>query len=461
MVLRCLGVGLILVTLTLRFSPKISSERLPLLIYFVTIVDVIIDLMNTESAANPALITDDAIVFGILMAILGLVFYTSNLRHSWSKRFYAVIPPLLLCYFLPGLLNSFQIISGENSAINTVSSNYLLPACLVLFTLNLNLKELWAMRRNAGIMFLAGTVGVVLGGPFAVWLVSLFAPDVVGGETWKGLATLAGSWIGGGANQAALYTIFVPSPELFSATIAVDVFVAYAWMAVLIYGASKVTLLNRYLKADNSAVETLTHRMDTLAKSTVRPTEVKDIFVMIGLAFGAVAIGHFLAGNVASYIGEQAPELSKFSLTSKFFWLILFTTLIGVSLSFTKARNYEGAGASKIATVFLYILIASIGMQMNIFAIMSNPLLFLVGIIWILFHILVLFIVAKLIKAPFFFFAMGSMGNIGGVASASATAAAFHPSLISVAVIISVFSYAIGTYAGYLCGILMQLIAPL
>lgn len=409
---------------------------------------------------NTAFITDDTIVFGILMGILGLVFFTSNLKSSFVKKFYTVIPPLLLCYFLPGLLNSFGIISGQHSNIGHISSNYLLPACLVLFTLNLNLKELWAMRKNAGIMFFAGTIGIILGGPFAVWVMSLFAPDVVSGDTWKALATLAGSWIGGGANQAALYTILQPSPEEFSATLAVDVFVAYGWMAILIYGASKANALNRYFKADNSSVEALTHRMDAIAKSNVRPTEVKDIFIMMALAFGVVAIGHFVAGQIAGFIEMKAPELSRFSLTSKFFWLILITTLLGIALSFTRARQYEGVGASKFATVFLYILIASIGMQMNILAILANPLLFLVGIIWIAFHSLLLFIVAKIIRAPFFFYAMGSMGNVGGVASASATAAAFHPSLISVAVIISVFSYAIGTYAAYLCGILMQMVAP-
>lgn len=409
---------------------------------------------------NTALITDDTLVFGLLMVILGGVFYTSNLSNIYLRKFYMVIPPLLLCYFLPGLLNSFNIISGGHSNISAVASNYLLPACLVLFTLNLNLRELWAMRKNAGFMFFAGMIGIILGGPFAVWAVSLFSPETVGGETWKGLATLAGSWLGGGANQAALYTIFEPSPELFSATIAVDVFVAYGWMAVLIYGASKVDILNRYFKADNSAVEALTKRMDMLAKSKARIPEVKDIFIMMGIAFGAVAIGHFVAGHIAGYIERYAPELSRFSLTSKFFWLILVTTLIGIVLSFTRAKEYEGAGASKFATVFLYILIASIGMQMNIFAILGNPLLFLVGIIWMLFHVLIMFVMAKIIKAPFFFFAVGSMGNVGGVASASATAAAFHPSLISVAVIISVFSYATGTYAGYVSGILMQLVAP-
>src|SRR5690554_1818570 len=413
-----------------------------------------------ETVQPLPLITDVTIVFGILMAILGLVFYTSSLQSSFAKKFYAVIPPLLLCYFLPGLLNSFNIISGEVSNIYSIASNYLLPACLVLFTINLNLGELWKMRKNAGIMFFTGMLGIVLGGPFAVWVMSLFAPEVVAGDTWKALSTLAGSWIGGGANQAALYAIFEPDGGDFSATIAVDVFVAYSWMAVLIYGASKADQLNKFFKADNSSVDALTERMAKIEKQNARIPQPKDFFIMLGLAFGAVAIGHLTSGYIASSIEANAPELARFSLTSKFFWLIVITTLLGIALSFTRARSYEGAGASKVATVFLYVLIASIGMQMNIFAILANPILFLVGIIWILFHAILLFVVAKLIRAPFFFFAMGSMGNIGGVASASVTAAAFHPSLISVAVIISVFSYAIGTYAAYLCGVLMSMVAP-
>src|SRR5690606_5238578 len=160
--------------------------------------------------------------------------------------------------------------------------------------------------------------------------------------------------------------------------------------------------------------------------------EPKDLFIMGGLAFGAVALGHLFAELIADSIVLHAPHLAQFSLTSKFFWLIVITTILGIGLSFTRASNYEGAGASKIATIFLYILIASIGMQMDIFAILENPGLFFVGMIWISIHAILLFVVAKLIKAPFFFFAMGSMCNIGGVASASATAAAFHPALISV-----------------------------
>lgn len=413
-----------------------------------------------DTIGKDALITNDAVVFGLLMGILALVFHTASSSRTYFKRFYTVIPPLLLCYFVPGLFNSFDIISGETSGLYNMSSSYLLPACLLLFTLNINFKEIWALRKKVGVLFFAGMFGIVLGGPFAVWLFSLFAPEVVAGDVWKGLATLAGSWIGGGANQAALYRIFEPPADIFAATVAVDVFVAYGWMAVLLYGASKQGVLDRFFKAKEGEVSALTKRMESVEADKKQNPEAKDYFIMLGIAFGGTGIAHFLAGHIAGAIQMHAPHLDKFSLTSNFFWVILLTTLIGIGLSFTKARKLEQFGASKIAVVFLYVLIATIGMQMDVFAILDNPGLFLVGIVWILFHITILFIVAKLTKSAFFFFAIGSMGNIGGVASASVTAGAFHPSLVPVGVFISVFSYAIGTYAGYLCGILMQMVAP-
>lgn len=414
-----------------------------------------------EPTVKTPLISEDTVVFGLLMVILAFVFYTSNSSNRNFKRFYTIIPPLLLCYFVPGLFNSFDVIDGSNSQLYKVSSSYLLPACLVLFTLNIDFIQVWNLRKKVGLLFVAGMIGVVLGGPIAVWLFAFIAPEVVAGEVWKGLATLAGSWIGGGANQAALFRIFEPSPEIFGATVAVDVFIGYSWMAFLLYGAGKQAQFNRYLGASSEEVQQLTKQIKSKEFSqTPVVAETKDYILMLGIAFGVTGISHFLGSKIAQSIATAAPHLDRFSLTSSFFWLIFLSTLMGIALSFTPARKLEMRGASKLATVFLYILIATIGMQMDVFAIFDNPGLFLVGIVWVSVHIFILFLVARLVKAPFFFFAMGSMGNIGGVASASVTAGAFHPSLVPVGVFISVFSYAIGTYAGYLCGILMQWAAP-
>ncbi len=421
--------------------------------------------MQIPETENLPLISNTSVVLGLLMVILGLVFYTSNLSNKYVKGFFNIIPPLLLCYFLPGLLNSLNIIDGANSPLTSIGSNYLLPACLILFVINLDLKEMWALRKRAGLMFVTGTVGIMIGGPLAVWLTSMVAPEVVGGatphEVWKGLGSLAGSWIGGSANQVALKEILQPSPEVFSSIIAVDVFVAYLWMAFLLYGASKSKQFDKFFKAESSDVEALKEKMDAKVKANSKTPETKDLIYIVALAFGGTALSALIAEPLSAYMANNHPELAKFSLTSNFFWVIFIASVIGIILSFTPAKKLEYVGASKVATVFLYILITTIGMQMDITAIAGNPGLLVVGLIWMSVHALLLLIVGKIFKVPFFYFAVGSMANVGGVASASVTSAAFHPSLISVGVILAVFGYAIGTYAGWFTAILMQMVAPM
>jgi len=411
-----------------------------------------------------ALITNDAVVFGILLAILAFVFKTSNSRHPGLRKFYGVVPMLLLCYFLPSLLNTFNIVDGEHSKLYFVASRYLLPACLILLTLSVDLKEIAKLGYKPVLMFVTGTVGVILGGPLAIWLVSVFNPELVGGAgpeaVWRGMTTVAGSWIGGGANQAAMYEVFSPSNTLFGIMITVDIIVAEVWMAFLLIGIGKKDKIDQFFKADSSSVKQLQEKMEAYGKSIERNPSTTDLMVMLGIAFAFTGLAHFGADIIAPFISANAPALAKFSLTSKFFWLIVIATTVGVILSFTKVRSYEGAGASKIGTIFIFILVATIGMKMDIRTLGDHPGLFMVGGIWMLIHIVLLVIVGKLIRAPYFFLAIGSKANIGGAASAPVLAAAFHPALAPVGVLLAVLGYVLGTYGAWLCGLLMQAIAP-
>jgi uncharacterized membrane protein len=414
--------------------------------------------------SKPALITNDAIVFGILIIMLAFIFKTSSSNNPFWKKFYKVIPMLLLCYFLPSLLTTFGLVDPEKSQLYFVSSRYLLPASLVLLTLSVDLKEILKLGPKALIMFLAGTIGVVLGGPIAILIISTISPETVGGAgpeaVWRGMTTIAGSWIGGGANQAAMYEIFKPSDKLYSIMITVDVIVAEIWMAVLLIGVGKTKAIDRLFKADASSVINLQEKMHEFSQSIARIPSLPDLMVILGFGLGVTGLCHFLADIIAPFITEHAPFLERFSLTSQFFWLIVLATTIGLGLSFTKARNLEGAGASKIGSIFIYILVATIGMKMNILKIFDNPGLFVVGGIWMLVHVTLLLIVAKIIRSPYFFLAVGSKANIGGAASAPVVAAAFHPSLAPVGVLLAVLGYALGTYGAWLCGILMQMVIP-
>ncbi|MEK6479229.1 DUF819 family protein [Catalinimonas sp. 4WD22] len=407
--------------------------------------------------------TNDAVVLGILFVILAFVFRTSASKSPFWQKFYTYVPSVLLCYFIPAILNSLNIISGEESNLYFVSSRYLLPASLLLFTLGIDLKAISQLGIKAVVMFFAGTLGIIIGGPLAMMIVSSFSPETVGGAgpdaVWRGLATIAGSWIGGGANQTAMLEVFGASTDLFSAVLAVDIIVANLWLAVLLYGSGRAEKIDNYFKADASAIHYVKKQVEEYAASIAKIPTAADTMTILAIAFGITGFSHFAADLIAPYLEANYPVLNKFSLTSDFFWIVVIATTAGLILSFTKARKLEGAGSSRFATVFLYVLIASIGMQMDITTVVSNPGLFMVGGIWIFIHITFLLIVAKLIKAPFFFVAVGSQANVGGAASAPVVASAFSPSLAPVGVLLAVLGYFVGTYGAWLCGILMQLVA--
>ena len=410
------------------------------------------------------LIKNDAVVFGILMGILSFVIVTSNSNQPHWKKFYKYFPALLLCYFIPSVFNSLGIISGKDSNLYFVASRYLLPASLVLLTISVDLPAIKRLGSKAVIMFFTGTVGIVLGGPLSILLASMIAPDLVGGQgpeaVWRGFATVAGSWIGGGANQAAMKEIFDVGDSLFSAMIAIDVIVANIWMALLLYGTGMDEKINKWFNADVSSIDDLKLKMEQYKEQIMRIPETNDTMRVLAIGFGITGIAHLGADTIAPAIKNAAPELARFSLTSGFFWLIVISTTFAILLSFTKLRELEGVGASRIGSIFIYILVATIGMKMDILSIFDNPSLFIIGLIWMTIHAILLIIVAKIIKAPFFFLAVGSKANVGGAASAPILASAFHPSLAPVGVLLAVMGYAIGTYGAWLCGILMQAVSP-
>lgn len=410
---------------------------------------------------NTPYFTNDAIVFGLIALALAGIFYTSGKKTGFWGKFYGVVPALLLCYLIPAIFNSIGLIDAESSQLYYVASRYLLPASLVLMTLSIDLKAIVNLGPKALIMFFTGTLGIVIGGPLAILLISAISPETVGGAgpdaIWRGLSTLAGSWIGGGANQAAMLEIYKYNPAKYGQMVLVDIVVANVWMAVLLLGIGKSKRIDKWLKADNTAIEKLKEKVSTFAEGVKRNPTLNDLMVMLGLAFGAVGIAHWGASGMSALFSDIPKDSALASFGSKFFWMITIATAIGILLSFTKAKNYEGAGASKIGSVFIYILVASIGMKMDLLSILDNPGLIAIGFVWMGIHAGLLILVAKLVKAPFFFLAVGSQANVGGAASAPVVAAEFHPSLASVGVLLAVFGYVVGTYGAIICTILMEM----
>jgi uncharacterized membrane protein len=455
--------------------------------------------------------TSDAIVLGLLMVVLAAVFYTSHLKAPGWQKFYTFVPALLLCYFIPALLHwplglvashwyetglidylqelgytlpdtsmSFSEIQQwikdngiegtkafeGHSQLYYVASRYLLPASLILLCVSIDFKGLVNLGPKALIMFFAGTLGIVIGGPIALFIILNFAPDIISADSdqlWRGLSTVAGSWIGGGANQNAMAVIYeVVEKPIFPTMIIVDVVVANIWMGFLLYGANISTRMDRWLKADSSAIESLKSKMANYKASVAEIPTTTKLFVLLAVAFGGTALAHWGSDIITPWMersSETLESLNLHSLMSGFFWLIVISTAVGVGLSFTNARKLEGVGASNWGSIFIFILVATIGMKMNLGEVLSNLGLFVIGIIWMIVHVLILLLVAKLIRAPFFFVAVGSQANVGGAASAPVVASAFSPSLAPVGALMAVLGYGIGTIGAIVCAEVMRWIA--
>lgn len=409
---------------------------------------------------STALIQNDIVLFGLIAATLGVVFWTSSRETGFFKKFYTYVPALLLCYFIPGIFNSVGLIDGAASKLyNPVASRVLLPAALVLLTLTIDLKGVLKLGPKLLVMYAGASISIMIGAWAAFWLMGLIHPETVAGDTWGGMAALAGSWIGGGANMLAMKEIFDVNETTFGQFVVIDVSVGYVWMAVLIFLANRAQAIDARTGADTRAIEDLKQRLASYQKQHERVASLSDLMVILGIAFGAVGLSHAIAGPASSWFAENVSWAKQVSLHEPFVWVVVLSTLIGLGLSLTRARTLDGAGASKIGALFLYILIACIGMQMDIGSLADKPWLLALGLIWILVHIALLVLLAKLLRVPFFYFAMGSQSNIGGPASAPVVATVFHPSLAPVGALLGALGYATGTVAAYAVGRVLRWMA--
>ena len=523
-------------------------------------------------------------VLAVLLAVLAVIFWLT--QRPVVGRLFKVVPALVFCYFVPTTLTTLGIIP-DSSLLYTWVRDFVLPAALLLLILALDVPGILRLGPKAVVMLLAGTAGVVIGGPISLLICKGRLPE----DVWRGMAALAGSWIGGGANFVAIGEAARVSPSMLGAMVVPDVFIASIWMGTLLYLAGHQRKIDAFTGANAQAIHDLEQRMTDFQERVTRIPKLSDLVIILAFGFlgswlsyragvavddelerrltvgalvlraapqeGCTAVaelgrdppteGHLMLtlgitreeplpaaeslgfsaadarlaaveehklcldspgidslDKLASFINEHVPgwtaelsagaaqddvlpssDLRRFSPASvpaggfvlkvpdarhpgmwnfhtsvaASTWKFIIVTALGVLLSFTPARNVEGAGASKVGSVMIYLLVACIGATADFTKIVEAPALILMGAVWMAVHVVVLLLVGWLIKAPIFFIAVGSQSNIGGAASAPVVASAFHPSLAPVGALLAVAGYVLGTYAGLLCMQLLKMVA--
>jgi len=381
------------------------------------------------------LVTETNQLFALLAGVLALVFWLSTFS-SLSKLF-KILPPVIWAYFVPMALTTAGV-TPSSSPVYSWMSGYLLPFSLFLLMITVDLPSILKLGRKAIIMMLVGTAGIVIGGPIAYLIFGSFLPA----DAWQGLATLSGSWIGGTANMIAIKESVGASDAMLGPIIVVDTVVGYGWMGILIFLSAFQEKFDKWVNADNSAIEQANERLSEI-EQTRRPAELNDLVYILGLTLVVTVI------SVA--VGNRLPAVGDPTIISPATWAILIVVTLGLSLSFTPLRKMEAAGASKVGFLALYLLLTSIGARADLKAVLDAPMYLAAGAVWISIHVALLMIFAKLIKAPLFFVATGSMANVGGAASAPVVASVYHPAMAPVGLLMGVSGYILGIYAALGC----------
>jgi uncharacterized membrane protein len=369
-------------------------------------------------------------VAALLATIVAAIFWLSGLETL--KKFFEYVPPVIFCYFVPMLLTSLGVTPSSSTAYDWIRT-YFLPLALFLLMISVDLRGVLKLGPKALIMIVAGTAGIVIGAPVAL----LIFKGALGPEAWKGFAALSGSWIGGTANMVAIAeSVGTPESEM-GPIIVVDTVVGYGWMGVLLAISGLQSRWDKAINADTSAIEEVNARLEEL--STKRhPSQVRDMAMLVGLGFGAAVL--------SVQLGNGLPSLGDPTIISGTTWAVLIVVTVGLVLSFTPMRKLEEVGASSLGYAALYLLLAAIGARADLRAVLDAPLYLVAGAVWLSIHVGLLFAVARLIRAPLFFVATGSMANVGGAASAPVVAGVYHPALAPVGLLMAVAGYVLGIY---------------
>ncbi len=386
-----------------------------------------------------ALVTSTPGILFVLAANAALWFWLEK-RTGWTLFEY--VPPLIFIYILPAFFSNLGLVSGEAPLYGWMG-DFLLPFFLVLLLLKVDVRETVRVMGRGVFVMLVGTAGVVVGAPLALLAVKgWLEPDA-----WMGFGTLAGSWIGGTGNMAAVAEGLDTSGTQFGLAVIADNLVYLVWLPILLQSKKLAPWFHRFTRVTEERLRQVTSGAAGLGADE-GPPAMRHFVYLIALGFGAVYVADLLAGGL--------PELPPV-LTESTYRILLVTTL-GLGLSFTRAG--EIPGSHELAMALVYLFVARMGAGASVEGLAGQAVPFVAGAyLWIAIHGAFILLAARLFRIDVHTAAIASAANIGGAASAPIVAAYHDDRLVPVSILMALVGYAVGTYAAFFAAYLCSVVA--
>jgi len=395
-------------------------------------------LANLKGIMHQSLITSSAGILATLAAVTSFFFFLEK-KTAW--KFFNYFPPLIFIYLVPVALSNSGLIPTKAPVYDFMGDN-ILPMFLVIMLLDVDILATVRVMGKGIFVMLAGTLGVVIGAPIGFFIVK----HGLGPEAWKGFGALAGSWIGGTGNMAAVaIALDLDESTLdFGYAVIADNAVYLIWLPIMLASKNLAGWFNRFTGIAKGRLEAMEKAAAELTMDKGK-VEMRHYLYLAFFGFGVTALATWIAGMLP-------PVPPVFSLNT---YKILLVTLVGIILSFTKASKIPGSHALAMALVYLFV--ARMGAKADLSNLSTSVFWFLLGAyIWIFIHGAFLVTAAKIFKVDVHTAAISSAANIGGAASAPIVAAYHRTTLVPVSILMALLGYAIGNPAAILAATLCK-----
>ncbi len=358
----------------------------------------------------------------------------------YGRRFFAVVPPILLLCYVPAIFGSLEILPRQSDAYDWMAQ-YLLPFGLFLLVVTTDIPAIFRLGWPVLVVMLVGSAGVMAGAILSYYLVRSFLPT----DAWTVFVAITGSWIGGGSNFAALREAVAMPDRLTGPAIVVDATVGYIWLGIVLFMARHQDWVRRFYEPR----ELESHVDDATAEVEQSPVSAEQLVILIAVAL-PVAVGCMWAGSALfSAISDTLHTMPAMQgVLSAYTFGILAVTLSAILLSFTPLRKLERFGATPVGYATQFIFFTSLGAQADIAAILELPVLLLAGILWIGVHILFLAIISRALRTPLYVPAIASIANVSGPSVAAIVGAEYGKNLAALGLLLGLLGNLLGTWAG-------------
>jgi uncharacterized membrane protein len=393
---------------------------------------------------SDAWISSPAGIIAVLGAVTSVFFYLEK-RTGWVLFNY--FPPLLFIYLVPVALSNSGFIPAQ-SPVYGFFRHAILPTFLTIMLLDVDVRATVRGMGKGIFVMLLGTLGVVIGAPIAYAIVKAgLEPDM-----WMGFGALAGSWIGGTGNMAAVSQMvdLDDSSLAFGYAVVADNVVYMVWLPIMLGSKNLAGRFHRFTNVSPARLQ----RMKDAARELTTDKGKMEMRHLLYLAF----IG-FSVTAISSFLGDRIPpiQMGGETIVSANTYKILIVTALGITLSFTPASRIPGS--HPVAMALVYLFVARMGAVADLSNLSASVLWFLLGAyIWIFIHGGLLLLGARLFRVDVHTAAISSAANIGGAASAPIVAAHHMPALVPVAVLMALIGYAIGNPAAYVAALLCRFV---